>query len=367
MLLIESLTKRFGPMTAVDDLDLEIREGEFFTFLGPSGCGKTTTLRCIGGLEKPDAGAIRLGSRALVDVNRRLFVPPERRNMGMVFQSYALWPHMTVFENVAYPLKLRRTPRTEIRRRVEETLRLVGLGELSNRQAPQLSGGQQQRVALARALVFSPEVLLLDEPLSNLDALLRDEMRRQLKELQARLGVTTIFVTHDQVEALSVSDRIAIMNNGHLEQLGTPRDVYTNPATPFAQSFLGRTLTVDGRVTRIDDGAAHVALVGVEGVELTASRIAKLPRRGEALHPGDLVQLSIRPEQIAVTCERAGNPKNVVPARIRSTLFVGDRFEYVAEVGQARHVLSLPTTQIFNVGDEVYLELPPEALCVWPG
>ena len=214
-LRIQSLYKTFNRVVAVNRLNLEVREGEFFTLLGSSGCGKTTTLRMVGGLERPDGGEIHLGDRCLVSESKRLFVKPEKRDMGMVFQSYALWPHMTVFENVVYPLKLRGIRGQEAENKVEEVLGLVGLAGLQDRPAPALSGGQQQRVALARALVFSPKVLLLDEPLSNLDAQLREEMRRELKGLQQRLRITVLFVTHDQIEALSLSDRIAIMQTGN--------------------------------------------------------------------------------------------------------------------------------------------------------
>ncbi len=221
-LRIQSLSKTFNRVVAVDRLDLDVREGEFFTLLGSSGCGKTTTLRLVGGLEKPDGGEIYLGDKCLVSERQKVFVKPEKRHMGMVFQSYALWPHMTVFENVAYPLKLRGIKGNEAEKKVAEVLGLVGLSGLQERPAPALSGGQQQRVALARALVFSPRVLLLDEPLSNLDAQLREEMRRELKALQQRLHITVLFVTHDQIEALSLSGRIAIMKAGQLEQVGTP-------------------------------------------------------------------------------------------------------------------------------------------------
>ena len=221
-LRIQNLYKTFDEVVAVDRINLEIAEGEFFTLLGSSGCGKTTTLRMVGGLEKPDAGEIHLGGQCLVAPAKKLFIKPEKRNMGMVFQSYALWPHMTVFENVVYPLKLRGVKGVAAEKKVAEVLGLMGLSGLEDRQAPALSGGQQQRVALARALVFSPKVLLLDEPLSNLDAQLREEMRRELKALQRRVSVTVVFVTHDQIEALSLSDRIAIMKFGVLEQIGTP-------------------------------------------------------------------------------------------------------------------------------------------------
>ncbi|HLN87053.1 MAG TPA: ABC transporter ATP-binding protein, partial [Candidatus Limnocylindrales bacterium] len=248
-LRIQNLYKTFGQVAAVNRINLEIAEGEFFTLLGSSGCGKTTTLRMVGGLEKPDSGAIYLGDQCLVAPEKNLFIKPEKRHMGMVFQSYALWPHMTVFENVAYPLKLRGIKGREAEKKVADVLALVGLAGLEERPAPALSGGQQQRVALARALVFSPKVLLLDEPLSNLDAQLREEMRRELKSLQQRVHITVIFVTHDQIEALSLSDRIAIMKFGVFEQVGTPEEVYFKPATPFVRDFLGKTFLLPGKVS----------------------------------------------------------------------------------------------------------------------
>ncbi|TAJ92957.1 ABC transporter ATP-binding protein, partial [bacterium] len=259
-LRIQDLSKRFGEVLAVDGLNLEIREGEFFTLLGSSGCGKTTTLRMVGGLERPDAGEIYLGERCLVSHAQGVFVKPERRDMGMVFQSYALWPHMTVFENVSYPLKLRRVKGPVVRERTRAALELVGLGGLEERPATALSGGQQQRVALARALVFSPRILLLDEPLSNLDARLREEMRRELKALQRRVGVTVLFVTHDQMEALSLSDRIGIMNRGRLEQVGAPEEVYYRPATPFARDFLGKVFALTGKIVAVNDDGFDVEL-----------------------------------------------------------------------------------------------------------
>lgn len=366
MLKIEGLTKRYGTVTAVDNVDLEIVEGEFFTLLGPSGCGKTTTLRCVGGLEKPNGGVIHLRDRCLVSVERRVFVQPEKREMGMVFQSYALWPHMTVFENVAYPLKLRRVPRDEIRRRVRDVLSLVGLEAYAARQAPQLSGGQQQRVALARALVFSPQVLLLDEPLSNLDALLRDEMRRELKELRDRVSVTMIYVTHDQVEALSLSTRIAIMNLGKLEQVGTPQEVYSRPATPFAQGFLGRTLTVPGRVAAVQNGSTRIIIDGAEKFPLHLPSTSDRLRSISSLGAGEEVDVAIRPEQVRVWTEQPSDRPNVVASRVKSTLFVGDRYEYVIELGNWIGVLPLPSNQVFRPNDSIYLEFPEVALTVWP-
>src|SRR4029079_15064283 len=277
-LRIQNLYKTFERVTAVDCINLEIKQGEFFTLLGSSGCGKTTTLRMIGGLEKPEGGEIHLGDQCLVSADQKIFVKPEKRDMGMVFQSYALWPRMTVFENVAYPLKLRGIRGLQAEKKVAEVLALVGLGGLEDRQAPALSGGQQQRVALARALVFSPKVLLLDEPLSNLDAQLREEMRRELKALQQRVNVTVIFVTHDQVEALSLSDRIAIMKFGRLEQVGTPEDVYFRPATPFVRDFLGKTFLLPGRIGALSDDRVRVEVRGVGASSLTVPRINVISR-----------------------------------------------------------------------------------------
>src|SRR5499433_3913094 len=262
------LVKTFGSVVAVNDLSFEAKAGEFLTLLGPSGCGKTTTLRLVAGLERLDRGEIQVGGRPLSSTQSGLFVPPERRGMGMVFQSYAIWPHMTVFENVAFPLQELRVPRAEIRDRVMAILGTVGLSGLHARPAPMLSGGQQQRVALARALVSNPEVLLLDEPLSNLDARLREEMRFELRDMQARLGITSIFVTHDQAEAMTLSDRIIVMRGGHIEQEGRPEDVYQRPRTPFVMDFLGRANHLPARIALDDDGRRIAIVAGGCGVPL---------------------------------------------------------------------------------------------------
>ncbi|MFE6174544.1 ABC transporter ATP-binding protein [Streptomyces sp. NPDC056464] len=239
---IEGLTKRFAgkpPAVAVDDLSLEIEPGEFIVLLGPSGCGKTTTLRCLAGLETPDEGRISLGDRTVLDQREKVDLPPNKRNIGMVFQSYALWPHMTVRRNIGYPLRTRRVAREEARERIEEAARLVDCAALLDRYPAQLSGGQQQRVALARGLAARPDLVLFDEPLSNLDARLRDQVRAQLHELHARLGFTAVFVTHDQSEALALGDRLAIMKAGRIEQLDTPERVFEQPATEYVAGFIG--------------------------------------------------------------------------------------------------------------------------------
>ncbi len=364
MLRVEGLQKGFTGTRAVADLNLEIADGEFFTLLGPSGCGKTTTLRCIGGLEKPDGGSIFLGDRCLVSVAAGTYVPPERREMGMVFQSYALWPHMTVAENVAYPLKLRRVPRSEIGKKVRDALQLVGLDGYQDRQAPHLSGGQQQRVALARALVFSPQVLLLDEPLSNLDALLREEMRRELKELQSRIDVTMIYVTHDQAEALSLSDRIAIMNHGLLQQVGTPQEVYERPATPFAQSFLGRTVSLAGTLSGLQNGHAEVRVDGAE------SHLLCLPNTPEHLPvdgpvaPGSKVTVVIRPERLKAWPD-VPSAANVIPSMVRKAIFMGDHYECTVQVGSVERVVPFPPGECYSAGQTIYLEFPESSLTAW--
>jgi iron(III) transport system ATP-binding protein len=365
-LRIENLYKTFGEVVAVNRIKLEIAEGEFFTLLGSSGCGKTTTLRMVGGLEKPDGGAIYLGDQCLVSPEKNLFIKPEKRDMGMVFQSYALWPHMTVFENVSYPLKLRGIKGEVARKKVAEVLGLVGLGGLEERQAPALSGGQQQRVALARALVFSPKVLLLDEPLSNLDAQLREEMRRELKSLQQRVHITVIFVTHDQIEALSLSDRIAIMKFGVLEQVGTPEEVYFKPATPFVRDFLGKTFLLPGKVTGSSDQDVIVEVQGVGASALSVPRGNVIAASNGSPTHGQNVLVAIRPEQVSLSARPGDGQANVVEGTLQSVLFLGDRYEYTVTVGSETRVLVSPHSQGLKPGDKVFLDLKPEGMTLWP-
>src|SRR4051812_13862837 len=259
--LVEDVSRTFGDFVAVNHVSLKVERGEFVTLLGPSGCGKTTTLRMVAGLEQNTGGRISIADRVVSDAASGLFVPPDHRQLGMVFQSYAIWPHMTVFDNVAYPLKIRRRSKTEIRNRVMAVLRLVEMDKFAERPAPALSGGQQQRVAIARALVFEPEVLLLDEPLSNLDARLRTQMGDEFRALQKRLGITSLYVTHDQEEAMALSDRVVVMQGGNILQIGAPEEIYQRPNSRAVAAFFGSPNLLDAKVSAcVPDGAGKFNL-----------------------------------------------------------------------------------------------------------
>ncbi len=303
-LRIQRLTKKFGAFTALDDISLEISEGEFVCFLGPSGCGKTTLLRAIAGLDIQTTGRIEQSGR---DISA---LPPTRRDFGIVFQSYALFPNLTAAKNVAYGLENARAKRAEVARRVRELLDMVGLGEHGDKYPAQLSGGQQQRVALARALATSPGLLLLDEPLSALDARVRVHLRHEVKQLQRRLGVTTIMVTHDQEEALTMADRIVVMNHGAIEQIGTPLEIYREPASPFVADFIGVMNFVAATIVR--DGTARLGRL-------------ELACEADGVPPGTAVTLAIRPEDIVVG-EARGSEPNAVPARVDALAFLGSFF-----------------------------------------
>ena len=353
--VIEGLVKIFeGGVRAVDDVSITIPQGEFVTLLGPSGCGKTTTLNCVAGLERPDAGRITVGTSVLTDVARDVVLEPERRDLGMVFQSYALWPHMSVFDNLAFGLRLRKVPRAEIATRIKSTLELVELDGLEKRYPYQLSGGQQQRVALARAVVAQPRVLLLDEPLSNLDAKVRERARFWLRDLQRRLGITAIYVTHDQAEALAISDRIAVMSAGRVLQYAPPSDVYERPTSRFVAEFIGRSSFLSGVVVGTSVGRIQVKLVG-------SGTVVSAATAGAPLAVGDQVVLAVRSERIDVHGERAS--ENVVAARIKSFVYAGAEYEYIFETreGELRASSQRPVT-----GPDLRLHLPPEAIVVLP-
>jgi ABC-type Fe3+/spermidine/putrescine transport system ATPase subunit len=362
VLRLDGVSKLFGATPAVDGVSLEIERGEIFTLLGPSGCGKTTTLRLVAGLEQPDAGEITLRDRVVASVPRRTFVAPHKRNLGMVFQSYAIWPHMTVFENVAYPLEVRGVRRAVVRERVTAVLELVGLAGLETRAATLLSGGQMQRLALCRALVYEPDLLLLDEPFSNLDAKLREQMRVELKLLQRRLGVTVLFVTHDQIEALSLSDRVAVMNGGRVEQVGAPRELYERPASAFVRDFLGQTVILRGVVKELGTETVAVAMDGA----LAGSTLRGCRAPGASLTVGTAVQLTIRPEDIDVTIAVDADG-NAIAGTIEALLFVGDRYEArVTLGGDQRILLLLSRARTWREGQRVQLGFPPDLVGVWP-
>ena len=354
-LVIEGLVKVFeGGVRAVDDVSLTIPEGEFVTLLGPSGCGKTTTLNCVAGLERPDGGRIAVGASVLTDVARGVILPPERRDLGMVFQSYALWPHMSVSDNLAFGLRLRKVPRAEIATRIKSTLELVELAGLGDRYPYQLSGGQQQRVALARAVVAQPRVLLLDEPLSNLDAKVRERARFWLRDLQRRLGITALYVTHDQAEALAISDRIAVMSEGRVLQYAPPSDIYERPSSRFVAEFIGRSSFLHGVVAGATDGRIQVRLAG-SGTLLQAAAA------GARLEAGDRVVLAVRSERIDMYGQGAG--ENVVAARIRSFVYAGAEYEYILDTpeGELRASSSRALT-----GPDLQVHLPPDSIVVLP-
>ncbi len=313
---------------AVDGLSFEVQEGELFTLLGPSGCGKTTTLRSVAGLERPDSGRITLGGGVLFDGAGKVHVPANRRGLGMVFQSYAIWPHLTVFKNVSFPLEVKRLGRKETAERVARALEATELGEVAGRPATRLSGGQQQRLALARALVTEPSMLLLDEPLSNLDAKLRESMRLELKRLQRELGLTAVYVTHDQAEALVMSSRIAVMNEGRIEQIGKPREIYREPRTRFVAEFIGTSNLIEATVAVVDNEA--VAVDTPEGRFLSARR------PGAELAVGQRVLMSLRPESVAVSDRPPGDGPNTFRGQVLTRAYLGDATDHVIEVGGLR-------------------------------
>jgi iron(III) transport system ATP-binding protein len=342
---IEGLNKvYYGGVRAVDDMSLTVKRGEMLVLVGPSGCGKTTCLRCIAGLERPSGGTITIGDQVVTSIERGIFVPPERREIGMVFQSYAIWPHMTVFENVAYPLRAIGVAKADIRTQVESVLKLTQLETLTNRYSSQISGGQQQRVALARSLVAKPKLLLFDEPLSNLDANLRIQMRQEIKELQQRLGFTAFYVTHDQAEAMAVADRIAVVEGGRIRQIGSPQEVYERPVSAFVAAFMGGANLFSGVV-----GGHHS-----EGmvVEIDGGLSALVPQNSVPV--GRAVQISIRPEAFRL---RAGisQGNEEWPGRVVGMTYVGNMIIYRVQVGAHLVEVHTPPTERFSLGTEVCL------------
>ncbi|HWP57977.1 MAG TPA: ABC transporter ATP-binding protein [Candidatus Acidoferrales bacterium] len=357
MIQIRGLVKTFSDrrssaVRAVDSISFDVEEGRFYTLLGPSGCGKTTTLRCIAGLEKPDAGEIEVAGQKVFSSLTGAFVPAYRRPIGMVFQSYAIWPHLTVFENVAFPLRVgkQKLSNEQIRQKVRSALEQVELGQLEERMATQLSGGQQQRLALARALVREPKVLLLDEPLSNLDAKLRERMRVELRELQRRLRITTLYVTHDQIEALSMSNVIAVMSAGVIVQEGAPRDIYLHPKTQFVAQFIGSTNQLFGKLEKLQ--GEGLGLVRTEVGEISCGVMNELG-------PGAAVVVVIRPESVVVHRTRPADRRNLIEGKVATAMFLGEYLDCTIDLGKAVLQTHQPHALDLRRGETVWVELPP--------
>jgi iron(III) transport system ATP-binding protein len=356
MIRIRNLEKAFlsarGPVRAVHGIDLDVADSEFVVLLGPSGCGKTTTLRCVAGLERPDGGTIEIAGEIVESVAEGSYVPPDRRNIGMVFQSYAVWPHLSVYDNVVLPLTegRYRIPKNQVKERVFEVLSLVRLEGLETRPVTDLSGGQQQRVALARAIVTRPTVLLMDEPLSNLDARLRDQMRLELKRITRSVGVTALYVTHDQAEALSLGDRVCVMNEGRILQMGPPQVVYANPSSRFVAEFVGEMNFVKGRIIGPAEADSFLGKV----------RCSVPP----ACQTGSEVTLAIRPEDLRLSRSRDENHPTV-KGKIVGINYVGDATLFEVEVEGSALRVKQAGAPVFTVGDPATILLPPNGWLVY--
>jgi iron(III) transport system ATP-binding protein len=354
-LIIEGLTKKFASANsvAISNINLTVKEGSLVTLLGPSGCGKSTTLNCVAGLEEPTEGKIRVGDFVMSDISKGLLLPPEQRQLGMVFQSYALWPHMKVFDNVAFSLKLQKIKGEELKKRVMDALDLVGLADLAGRYPFQLSGGQQQRVALARAVVTRPRLLLLDEPLSNLDAKIREQARVWVRELQQRVGITTIYVTHDQSEAFAMSDMIAVINKGVLLQFAPPEELYSHPATQFVAEFIGATSFLKGVVAAIDGNKITVRVANGDILMLA-------DHSGKSWCANQNVVVAIRSERV----EMAGaKSDNILNAGVTNSTYLGSKWQHVVDTGSG--TLKIETTDTVT-NNRLSLYLPPDSILLFP-
>ena len=349
---IRNLFKSFKDVIAVNHIQLEVNKGEMLTLLGPSGCGKTTTLRCIAGLEKPEEGEIVIDGKAMLSQG---FVPPSKRGIGMVFQNYAVWPHMKVFNNIVYGLKIERISRQKIKERAQQVVSLVGLKGLEDRYPAQLSGGQQQRVALARALVSNPKVLLLDEPLSNLDAKLREELRFEIKSLVRRMGITAVYVTHDQAEAMVISDRIAVMNSGNIVQIGTPQEIYKNPVNKFVADFIGTMNFISGKVVEVlpDTQTVYVS-TGF------SDRMVCMTPDSTVVSPGAQIYASIRPEDVQVFTEPLQDRDNVFKGTIAHKAYLGNFLFFFVKVNETMIRVQVAHHLPQEEGQELYLFLDPQ-------
>lgn len=357
MVEIEHLYKHFGSETAVKDVNLAVAEGEFVTLLGPSGCGKTTTLRCIAGLERPDGGEIRIGGDIVASAERGVYLNPEDRNIGMVFQSYAVWPHMTVFDNVAYGLRVRRAGGAEIKAKTMRALDLVGLTDFSDRYATKLSGGQRQRVALARAIVYEPRVVLFDEPLSNLDAKLREQMRDELVRLQREVGITSIYVTHDQSEALVMSDRVVVMDKAVIQQIGDPLTIYSEPANSFVAGFIGVANLIKGELAGSEGSISDVEISCNDSSQPLRIRA----RTNEAVPAGGHVFINIRPEDLTLHVNEpaANGTKNILPGAVIDTVYLGNFLDCRVDVRGHEIGIQIDHFEQLSEGQPVYLTVDP--------
>jgi len=357
---VENLVKWFGDDKAVDGISFGIDKGAFLTLLGPSGCGKTTTLMSIAGLHIIDGGRIEVGGLTYTEPERGIFMPPENRDIGMVFQSYAIWPHMTVTQNVAYPLEIRKVEQSEIDDRVADVLELVGLTDMAEKMATQLSGGQQQRASLARAIVAKPRLLLFDEPLSNLDLKLREQMRVELKRIQNEVGITSIYVTHDQAEALVMSDEIIVMSKGHIEQSGGPLEIYSRPINKYVSNFIGVANLLDGRVAKVTEPGRGEVMVEQGG------KTAQLPcQLGEGVGDGDETTLSIRPENVHAVRESTGN--NCLEGEIEHAIFLGNHVDCRVRWGDFEWKVIAHPRDHLKAGEKIFLRFDSEhTLAVQP-
>lgn len=351
---VENLIKRFGDVVAVDGISFEVPKGKLLTLLGPSGCGKTTTLNMIAGFEDPNGGDVFVGNKLISSAEQSILLPAHQRNLGMVFQSYGLWPHLSVYDNVAFGLQMRKTAKREITPAVDRALGLVRLKGMGDRYPSQLSGGQQQRVAFARALVYEPDVLLLDEPLSNLDAALREEMRLELKDLQTKTGITTIFVTHDQVEAIVMSDIIVVMNHGRIEQIGSPRDIYQYPASQFVAGFIGISNFLTGKIIgNADDNGLTPVSVGGKNLlcEITGCAI------------DTEVALSIRPEDWVATLEPPHNSvKNTLKCKVEKAVYMGGVLEVWLKANDQQIRVHGHRLPMLESGTSLYISVDPRLI-----
>lgn len=359
-LFTEYPNDRGQTVKAAQDVSFEVPEGKLFTLLGPSGCGKTTTLRSIAGLERPVAGEISVDGRVVYSKAKNTFVPPNLRNFGMVFQSYAIWPHMNVFQNAAFPLQVRRNRpnEKEIRDKVMRVLAAVGLDDLAGREATRLSGGQQQRLALARAIAMEPRLLLLDEPLSNLDAKLRERMRFELKRLQSEFKLTTVYVTHDQSEALALSHQIAVMSEGRIVQLGTPREIYERPSNKFVADFVGSSNFIDATV-RVAQGKTGAYRVATSLGELDARSVGTLA-------PGDKAVIAIRPEDVMLSDQAQPGAQNACQGSVEAKVFLGECVDFQVRIGETLLLARAHPSLRTPVGDNIHVAMDPEKCIAIP-